>query len=367
MSWTQRQDDEVEALGYIIDDGAFTTSPRSTVLPLKLHIKVSLSVIVEWIRVYMAINTVCARWSFIYRVHWQVTDASFDSANPHYCPLIVNITLPHGYPTDSSAVPTLSYDYEYLPNPDCPDVFLVARWLTEMDQILAAKHIEELFDSTQGEVVFEFYEWFKNTIQFPSRQEIRVAESSNTSPSADADTKAKSAAEANHPPLYSDNEPIPCYNVTSSSTVVQHINRLRAGTVACSSKSLADHGFVSSKPFTIKKSTFQGHLIRVECMEDILAAFSVLYGDKGIAKATHNIFVYNLCPSEIESIGFDDDGETAAGNRMAQVFDSFYSRNLLVVVSRWFGGVLLGPSRFKYINTACKEVLEQAGYERKSK
>jgi hypothetical protein len=47
MSWTQRQDDEVEALGYIIDDGAFTTSPRSTVLPLKLHIKVSLSVIIE--------------------------------------------------------------------------------------------------------------------------------------------------------------------------------------------------------------------------------------------------------------------------------------------------------------------------------
>lgn len=34
---------------------------------------------------------------------------------------------------------------------------------------------------------------------------------------------------------------------------------------------------------------------------------------------------------------------------------------MLVVVSRWFGGIHLGPNRFQHINNAARQVLEQAG------
>jgi hypothetical protein len=34
----------------------------------------------------------------------------------------------------------------------------------------------------------------------------------------------------------------------------------------------------------------------------------------------------------------------------------------VVVVSRWFGGILLGPDRFKHINNAARSLLNSCGY-----
>lgn len=39
----------------------------------------------------------------------------------------------------------------------------------------------------------------------------------------------------------------------------------------------------------------------------------------------------------------------------------------VVVVSRWFGGVLLGPERFRHINNAGRQILVQCGYSSKEK
>ena len=59
---------------------------------------------------------------------------------------------------------------------------------------------------------------------------------------------------------------------------------------------------------------------------------------------------------------FDDDGETAAGGRLLHLLQVGNCKNVLVVVSRWFGGVLLGPARFTHINNAARVLLEQCGY-----
>lgn len=37
-------------------------------------------------------------------------------------------------------------------------------------------------------------------------------------------------------------------------------------------------------------------------------------------------------------------------------------KNVMVVVSRWWGGILLGPDRFKHINNATRNVLEKCGF-----
>jgi putative IMPACT (imprinted ancient) family translation regulator len=37
-------------------------------------------------------------------------------------------------------------------------------------------------------------------------------------------------------------------------------------------------------------------------------------------------------------------------------------RNVVVVVSRWFGGIELGPARFTHINNAARELLVEQGY-----
>lgn len=34
----------------------------------------------------------------------------------------------------------------------------------------------------------------------------------------------------------------------------------------------------------------------------------------------------------------------------------------MVVVSRWYGGILLGPARFTHINNAARQLLDECGY-----
>ncbi len=44
---------------------------------------------------------------------------------------------------------------------------------------------------------------------------------------------------------------------------------------------------------------------------------------------------------------------------LSQILDV---RNVMVVVSRWYGGILLGPDRFKHINNCARNILVEEGY-----
>lgn len=59
---------------------------------------------------------------------------------------------------------------------------------------------------------------------------------------------------------------------------------------------------------------------------------------------------------------YDDDGESAAGGRLLKLLALVGAENVAVVVSRWFGGVLLGPARFTHINNAARQLLDECGY-----
>ena len=59
---------------------------------------------------------------------------------------------------------------------------------------------------------------------------------------------------------------------------------------------------------------------------------------------------------------FHDDGEGGAGIKIMHLLQDSNVRNVLVIVSRWYGGILLGPARFMYITDAARGVLEQGGY-----
>jgi len=53
----------------------------------------------------------------------------------------------------------------------------------------------------------------------------------------------------------------------------------------------------------------------------------------------------------------DDDGEDAAGSRLAQLLEMRKEDGVLVVVSRWYGGIQLGPKRFAHIINVARELL----------
>jgi putative IMPACT (imprinted ancient) family translation regulator len=98
-----------------------------------------------------------------------------------------------------------------------------------------------------------------------------------------------------------------------------------------------------------------------------------LKSNSKIAKATHNILAYRLVktrndtskvkiPDSIVIQDYDDDGETAAGGRLLKLLENCGCENVAVVVSRWYGGVKLGPDRFKDINTVARDLLEKHGF-----
>ncbi|KAI0753143.1 ribosomal protein S5 domain 2-like protein [Daedaleopsis nitida] len=62
-------------------------------------------------------------------------------------------------------------------------------------------------------------------------------------------------------------------------------------------------------------------------------------------------------PEDFEVVsGSDDDGEKYAGGRVLKVMQAESVIDAVVVVSRWYGGQMLGPARFDHIETCAREV-----------
>ena len=57
----------------------------------------------------------------------------------------------------------------------------------------------------------------------------------------------------------------------------------------------------------------------------------------------------------------DEDGENAAGKGLLHLLQVTRAANVCVVVSRWYGGIHLGPDRFKVINNVARDLLEACG------
>ena len=86
-----------------------------------------------------------------------------------------------------------------------------------------------------------------------------------------------------------------------------------------------------------------------------------LLRDPYFRKATHNSYAYRLVTAEsmvLESK--NDDGETGAGMCILRELHRKDAQNLLLIVTRYFGGVHLQADRYKHVIDACKIFFEQA-------
>lgn len=113
-----------------------------------------------------------------------------------------------------------------------------------------------------------------------------------------------------------------------------------------------------------RKSVFQAHVAPVHSREEVASVLHTLYCEPKIARATHNIVAYRFwhAATGTWTCEGDDDGEDGAAYKLAQMLDHMDVRDAVVVVSRWYGGILLGPVRFHHINTVGKQLLEREGY-----
>lgn len=115
-----------------------------------------------------------------------------------------------------------------------------------------------------------------------------------------------------------------------------------------------------------KKSKFIANIFYVESREEaenIIKEINKKYHD-----ARHNCYAYRVITSEgiIEKASDDGEPSGTAGAPMLNILSKNELLNVLVIVTRYFGGILLGTGGLvKAYSESCSLGLEKARYSRK--
>lgn len=129
-----------------------------------------------------------------------------------------------------------------------------------------------------------------------------------------------------------------------------------------------------SEPIIEKKSVFLARAAPATSLSTATTYIDhLLATDKKAAQATHNITAWRLrqvgpgsaTGSTVQD--YDDDGETAAGGRLLHLMQLMDVWDTVVVVTRWYGGIKLGPDRFRIINAAARDALVRGGFSGKER
>lgn len=105
-------------------------------------------------------------------------------------------------------------------------------------------------------------------------------------------------------------------------------------------------------------STFIGRAVKASSEEEVSMLLADLLDDKKVSRANHKMAAWRV---KLENEGyaqdFDDDGEAGAGGCILHILQMANVENVLVVVCRYFGGVHIGPDRFKHIKSSTRDAL----------
>lgn len=277
--------------------------------------------------------------SSIYGDEWCVIDEasrifcikiSDDLDQPKWT-LCLQVILPSEYPTSAPPIYQLN-----------------APWLRGPERMELSNRLEESYAQNIGESIL--YLWVETIREF-------LVEKSHSADSAESPVLKKTTEE-----VVEDLEDYfsPGFQLPKCQDQIQALALLASEGLEDEELPPIKHG----EPITDRRSTFQPHLAPVVTPKQVKMVLDKLYENKKIASATHNIHAYRIYCEDKQTFLQDceDDGETAAGGRLLHLLQILDVRNVMVVVSRWYGGILLGPDRFKHINNCARNILEEENY-----
>ncbi|XP_037325540.2 protein IMPACT isoform X2 [Pungitius pungitius] len=252
--------------------------------------------------------------------------------------------------SDDLEEPKLTVCLQIILPPDypsaAPPIYQInAAWLRGLERTELASGLEDLYAGHAGESILHL--WVERVREFLVDKSRR----SETEEASEEPLQGNVTAEEE------DDEDVPDLrtlklNTEPSHLFVDHSNDVEIPPIK--------HGTT----ITDRRSTFQPHLAPVVTPKQVKLFLGKLYENKKISGATHNIYAYRIYCEEKNRFLQDceDDGETAAGGRLLHLLQILDVRNVAVVVSRWYGGILLGPDRFKHINNCARNLLVEEGY-----
>ena len=115
----------------------------------------------------------------------------------------------------------------------------------------------------------------------------------------------------------------------------------------------------SSDSFIEKKSEFIGHICHVENEDEAVAFINKIKADN--RKARHNVYAYKLRGSNLSRYSDDGEPQGTGGVPVLDVLNKEGLVDVCVVVTRYFGGVLLGANGLvRAYSHACKLAVDSA-------
>lgn len=122
----------------------------------------------------------------------------------------------------------------------------------------------------------------------------------------------------------------------------------------------------SSQRIKDRKSTFLAH---ASCLPSPILFdnfITHLTSQPELKRATHCMYAYRTNdpanPTGLPVLGQHDGNESGAGDYLARLLEVTRCQNVVVVVSRWYGGVKLGSDRWRRISETAKEALDLGGF-----
>ena len=112
---------------------------------------------------------------------------------------------------------------------------------------------------------------------------------------------------------------------------------------------------------TDRESRFLAHVaFPVTNAADLAAALARIRSDPAVAGAAHHPCAWRFSSEGWAAEGrCDDDGEEHAGRRLLSVLARGRLTDVLIVVSRWWGGINLGPKRFAHFSHCAQALLSR--------
>ncbi|KAI6381017.1 hypothetical protein MCOR25_001319 [Pyricularia grisea] len=118
----------------------------------------------------------------------------------------------------------------------------------------------------------------------------------------------------------------------------------------------------TSQSVSLKESTFIARATTMSSVYDRKRLFAALMEKYPVLKtATHNAWAYRVKQTGSGRVTEDsfDDGETGCGKLMLEVMRESDSVDTLVVLTRWFGGIMLGPDRWRLMRNVVRGALSE--------
>ena len=122
-----------------------------------------------------------------------------------------------------------------------------------------------------------------------------------------------------------------------------------------------------NEPIIDRKSIFQAFYVDINTAAQAEQFRQQLLENNKIQAATHNMFVWKVNDGGIIKSDCDEDGESGAGSRMMHLVDLTGACDFGCIVTRWYGGVHLGPDRWKHINNSLRSILDEHGQIKRKK